>query len=95
MNKMKYIITMFLLAGILGIIIFPAGCENKPASPTLDYSREGEVVTEFNREQFNNLTEEQKIETVNKGYFYTCEEIRGYCTEHPDLEGCKKYCHSK
>ena len=35
---------------------------------------------------------EEAKEVINKGYFYSCEEVFEYCNNNPRINGCKDYC---
>lgn len=44
--------------------------------------------------EFHEMNETQKAIFINKGYFYSCNEIRYHCLQNTDknLSGCLKFC---
>jgi len=41
---------------------------------------------------FDGLNLTEKAEAVDKGYFYTCTEVEGFCRENRNYSGCGRYC---
>lgn len=92
----KQIITLILLF----LFIFVFGCipKPKPVNQTilekqaLTTEEIAEIIMKRDKTEFDNLDYEEQKEIIEKGYFYTCYEVLGFCNKYPENPGCIKYC---
>ncbi len=87
MNKLVFYILFILFATMFvkGIM------DSNESFGDLNASSIKTLIEEKNERKFNELKDSEKKEAIDKGYFYSCREIKDYCSRNTVL-GCAKFC---